>query len=332
MLTKTANSGTGAALVEDELKQGKSASVKRADEPRMTKAGAKSLTIYIDGEFFPEAEAKVSVFDHGLLYGDGIFEGIRFYNGRVFKLEEHLARLWDSARSICLDIPMSRNEMAEALLETIRQNDLRDGYIRLLVTRGVGNLGLNPAQCKRASVIIIAATVTLYPDKAYRDGLTVVTCATRRTSPSALNPAVKSLNYLNNVMARIEANLAGADEALMLNDQGNVAECTADNVFIIKRGEIFTPPIHAGALRGVTRSVVFDIAAELGLKISETDITRHDVFIADECFLTGTAAEIIPVVKADGRVIGNGKPGPISTRMIGLFRELTSETGTPIFP
>jgi branched-chain amino acid aminotransferase len=332
VLTKTANSGTGAALVEDEPRRGKSAAEKPADESRTAKAASKSLTIYIDGEFFPEAEAKVSVFDHGLLYGDGIFEGIRFYNGRVFKLEEHLERLWDSAHSICLDIPMSRNEMTEALLETIRRNDLRDGYIRLLVTRGVGNLGLNPAQCKRASVIIIAATVTLYPEKAYRNGLTVVTCATRRTSPSALNPAVKSLNYLNNVMARIEANLAGADEALMLNDQGNVAECTADNVFIIKRGEIFTPPIHAGALRGVTRSVVFDIAAELGLKISEPDITRHDVFIADECFLTGTAAEIIPVVKADGRVIGNGKPGPISTRMIARFRELTSETGTPIFP
>src|SRR5213076_438071 len=226
---------------------------------------------------------------------------------------------------------MSRSEMTEAVLETIRKNDLRDGYIRLLVTRGVGNLGLNPAQCKRASVIIIAATVTLYPDKAYRDGLTVVTCATRRTSPSALNPAVKSLNYLNNVMARIEANLAGADEALMLNDQGNVAECTADNVFIVKRGQIFTPPITAGALRGITRSIVFEIAAEIGIKITEADITRHDVFVADECFLTGTAAEIIPVVKADGRLIGNGKPGPITARTIARFREMTRETGTPIF-
>ena len=331
MLTKTANSGTGAALVEDEPTQPKSAAVKPADESR-SKAAPKPLTIYIDGEFFPEAEAKVSVFDHGLLYGDGIFEGIRFYNGRVFKLEEHLERLWDSGHSICLGIPMSRNEMTEAVLETIRQNDLRDGYIRLLVTRGVGNLGLNPAHCKRASVIIIAATVSLYPEKAYRNGLTVVTCATRRINPGALNPAVKSLNYLNNVMARIEANLAEADEALMLNDHGYIAECTADNVFIIKRGEIFTPPITAGALRGITRSVVFDIAAELGLKISETNITRHDVFIADECFLSGTAAEIIPVVKADGRVIGNGKPGPISSRMIARFRQLTSETGTPIFP
>jgi branched-chain amino acid aminotransferase len=300
-----------------------------------TKGRAPSATkeskIYVDGKFFAEADAKVSVFDHGLLYGDGIFEGIRFYNGRVFRLEEHLLRLWDSARSICLEIPMSMGEMTEALLETIRQNDLRDGYIRLVVTRGVGNLGLNPAQCKRPSVIIIAAQIALYPEAVYQSGLTVVTCATRRTNPGALNPAVKSLNYLNNVMARIEANLASADEALMLNDQGNVAECTADNVFIIKNGQIFTPPISAGALRGITRAVVFEIAAELGIKITEADITRHDVFIADECFLTGTAAEVIPVIKADGRPIGNGKPGSITARMIGRFREITRETGTPIY-
>ncbi|PYL39641.1 MAG: branched-chain-amino-acid transaminase [Verrucomicrobia bacterium] len=280
---------------------------------------AKESKIYIDGKFYPEKDAKVSVFDHGLLYGDGIFEGIRFYNGRVFRLEEHLARLWDSARSICLEIPMSMREMTAALLETIRQNNLREGYIRLLVTRGVGNLGLNPEQCKRPSVIIIATTVTLYPESVYQSGLTVVTCATRRTNPGALNPAVKSLNYLNNVMA------------LMLNDAGNVAECTADNVFIIKRGQIFTPPITAGALRGITRSVIFEIAAELGMKVAEADITRHDVFIADECFLTGTAAEVIPVIKADGRPIGNGKPGPISARIIARFRQLTRETGTPIY-
>lgn len=308
------------------------AAVKPASESdAAAKASAKSPAIYIDGKFLPESEAKISVFDHGLLYGDGIFEGIRFYNGRVFRLEEHLDRLWDSGRSICLEIPMTQREMTEALLETIRQNGLREGYIRLIVTRGVGNLGLNPAQCKKPSVIIIVATIALYSREVYENGLTVVTCATRRTSPGALNPAVKSLNYLNNVMARIEANLAGADEALMLNDAGNVAECTADNVFIIKRGQIFTPPIAAGALRGITRSVVFDIAAETGIKISETDVTRHDVFIADECFLTGTAAELIPVIKADGRAIGNGKPGPITARMIERFRELTRETGTPIF-
>jgi branched-chain amino acid aminotransferase len=221
--------------------------------------------------------------------------------------------------------------MTEALLETIRANDLRDGYIRQIVTRGVGNLGLNPAQCKTPSVIIIAAQIALYPEEVYRNGLTVVTCATRRTNPASLNPAVKSLNYLNNVMARIEANLAGADEALMLNDNGNVAECTADNVFVIKKGHIFTPPIHAGALRGITRSVAFEIADELGIKITETDITRHDVFVADECFLTGTAAEVIPVIKADSRPIGTGKPGPITTRVIERFREITRSTGTPIY-
>src|SRR5207237_10774003 len=256
---------------------------------------------------------------------DGIFEGIRFYHGRVFRLEEHLARLWDSAHSICLEIPMSMRDMTEAVLETIRQNHLRNGYIRLLVTRGIGNLGLNPTQCKYPSVIIIAATIALYHENFYQKGLTVMTCATRRTSPGALNPAVKSLNYLNNVMARIEANLAGADEALMLNDAGHVAECTADNIFVVKRGQIFTPPIAAGALRGITRLVVFEMAAELGIKITENDITRHDVFIADECVLTGTAAELIPVIKADGGLIGNGKPGPISARMIGRVRQVSQQ-------
>src|SRR6266404_4028178 len=299
--------------------------------PRPTTAGVKDAKIYIDGKFYSEANAKISIFDHGLLYVDGIFEGIRFYNGRVFRLEEHLDRLWDSARSICLEVPMSQRAMSEAVLETIRQNDLRDGYIRLIVTRGIGNLGLNPEQCKTPSVIIITAQIALYSEEMYRRGLTVVTVATRRTNPSALNPAVKSLNYLNNVMARIEANQANADEALMLNDEGNVAECTADNIFIVKNGHIFTPPITAGALRGITRSVVFEIAAETGIKVIEADITRHDVFIADEAFLTGTAAEIIPLVKADGRPIGTGKPGPITTRMIARFRELTRETGTPIY-
>ena len=293
--------------------------------------GVKEAKIYIDGKFYSESNAKVSVFDHGLLYGDGIFEGIRFYNGRVFRLEQHLERLWNSARSICLEIPMTRQEMTEALLETIRQNHLRDGYIRLVVTRGVGNLGLNPEQCKNPSVIIIVATIALYHEDFYRKGLSIVTVATRRSNPASLNPAVKSLNYLNNVMARIEANLASADEALMLNDAGNVAECTADNIFIIKHGQIFTPPITAGALQGITRSVVFDIAGEFDIKVVEADFTRHDIFVADECFLTGTAAEIVPVVKADGRIIGNGKPGPITTRIVARFREMTQKTGTPIF-
>ncbi|MDQ6938970.1 MAG: branched-chain-amino-acid transaminase [Verrucomicrobiota bacterium] len=303
---------------------------KPADETTRVSA-PKELTIFLDGKFVPEAEAKVSVFDHGLLYGDGIFEGIRFYNGRVFRLEEHTDRLWDSARSICLEIPMSKEAMNEALLETIRKNDLHDGYIRQIVTRGVGNLGLNPAQCKKPSVIIIATTIALYPEEAYRNGLTVVTCATRRTGAAQLNPAVKSLNYLNNVMARIEANLAGADEALMLNEAGNVAECTADNVFVIKKGRIFTPPITAGALRGITRSVAMECAEELGMEVKEADITRHDVFIADECFLTGTAAEVIPVIKADGRQIGTGKAGPITTKIIARFREMVRSTGTPIY-
>src|SRR3954471_1404989 len=323
---KSSESDT-AVLERPELK---TAAVKPADETSRAPA-PKELTIFLDGKFVPESEAKVSVFDHGLLYGDGIFEGIRFYNGRVFRLDEHTDRLWDSARSICLDIPMSKEAMNEALLETVRRNNLRDGYIRQIVTRGVGNLGLNPAQCSNPSIIIIATTIALYSEEAYRNGLTVVTCATRRTGAAQLNPAVKSLNYLNNVMARIEANLAGADEALMLNEAGNVAECTADNVFVIKKGRIFTPPISAGALRGITRSVVFEVAAELGLKITETDVTRHDVFIADECFLTGTAAEVIPVVKADGRQIGTGKPGAITLRAIERFREMTRATGTPIF-
>ena len=295
-------------------------------------AAAKSLQIYLDGEFYDQAEAKVSVFDHGLLYGDGVFEGIRFYNGRVFQMEAHIDRLWESARSICLEIPISRQEMDEALLETIRQNGLRDGYVRLIVTRGVGNLGLNPVQCKRPSIIIIASTIALYSEETYRRGLTVVTVPTRRMGPATLNPAIKSLNYLNNVLARIEANLANADEALMLNDAGNLAECTADNLFVVKRGQIMTPPISAGALRGITRGVVFDIATELDIKISEPELTRHDLYIADEAFLTGTAAEVIPMIKVDGRTIGDGKPGEITKRTIARFRELTRETGTPIFP
>jgi branched-chain amino acid aminotransferase len=320
-------------LDEPKIHQpGADAVIEPAVESRPRRAtGVKEAKIYIDGKFYPEAEAKISVFDHGLLYGDGIFEGIRFYNGRVFRLEEHLRRLWDSAHSIQLEVPMTMKEMSDALLETIRQNHLRNGYVRLVVTRGIGNLGLNPAQCKSPSVIIIAATIALYHEDFYRKGLTIVTCATRRINPAALNPAVKSLNYLNNVMARIEADLAGADEALMLNDAGNVAECTADNVFIVKHGQISTPPVSAGALQGITRSVVFEIAGKLGIKVLESDITRHDVFVANECFLTGTAAEIVPVVKVDGRLIGSGKPGPLTTRIIAQFREMTRETGTPIF-
>lgn len=289
------------------------------------------MKIYIDGKFYSETEAKISVFDHGLLYGDGVFEGIRFYHGRVFKLAGHLGRLYDSARSICLQIPLNAAQIAEALLETIRQNEMRDGYVRLVATRGVGDLGLNPKLCKQPTVFIIASPIALYPPELYARGLEVITCATRRVAPSSLSPAVKSLNYLNNIMAKIEANQAGADEGLMLNEQGCIAECTADNVFIVKHGEIFTPPIHAGALPGITRGVVFDLAAELGVGISEPNLTRYDIYTADECFLTGTGAEIIPVVKLDSRSIGNGKPGALTTKLIKKFRELTQTDGTPIY-
>jgi len=289
------------------------------------------MKIYIDGEFHDKENAKISVFDHGLLYGDGVFEGIRFYNGRVFRLEEHIDRLFDSARAIALNIGMDKSAVIEATLETIRQNQLHDGYIRLVVTRGVGDLGLNPMLCPKASLFIIASKITLYSADKYENGLDVVTCATRRIPHGALSPMVKSLNYLNNVMAKIEAQNAGAGEGLMLNEQGFVSECTGDNIFIIKNGVITTPPISAGALAGVTRSVVFDLAAEFGVPIHEPMMTRYDIFTADECFLTGTAAEIIPAVKLDTRLIGDGKPGPITRRLITRFRELTASTGTPIY-
>jgi len=287
--------------------------------------------IYIDGAFCAEQDAKISVFDHGLLYGDGVFEGIRFYNGRVFRLEEHLERLEDSARAICLSVPLSRAEMTEALLETIRQNNMRDGYIRLVVTRGVGDLGLNPKLCSKPTVIIIVSPIALYPQELYQRGLDIVTCATRRVSPSVLSPAVKSLNYLNNILAKIEANQANAGEGLMLNEQGFVAECTADNIFVIKKGAVYTPPVNDGALRGITRGVVFDIATQLGVPISEPHLTRYDVYTADECFLTGTGAEIIPAVRLDAREIGTGKPGPVTARLIARFRELTQSEGTTIY-
>jgi len=289
------------------------------------------MKIYIDGEFFDKEHAKISVFDHGLLYGDGVFEGIRFYNGRVFRLAEHMDRLFDSARAICLEVGVEKAVLTEAVIETIRQNELRDGYVRLVVTRGCGDLGLNPALCPRATVFIIASKITLYSPEKYEAGLDVVTCATRRIPHGALSPMVKSLNYLNNVLAKIEAQQAGAGEGLMLNEQGYVAECTGDNVFTVKRGEIFTPPISSGALAGVTRAVVFEMAAEMGIRISEPEMTRYDIFTADECFLTGTAAEVIPAVRLDSRKIGDGRPGPITQRMIKRFHELTASTGEVIY-
>ena len=289
------------------------------------------MKIYIDGEFYEKENAKISVFDHGLLYGDGVFEGIRFYNGRVFRLEEHIDRLYDSAHAICLKVGLDKEVLTEALLETIRLNELRDGYVRLVVTRGCGDLGLNPALCPRATVFIIASKITLYSEEKYEKGLEVVTCATRRIPHGALSPMVKSLNYLNNVMAKIEAQQAGAGEGLMLNEQGFVSECTGDNIFTVKKGIIYTPPISSGALSGVTRNVVFEMAAELGITILEPNMTRYDIFTADECFLTGTAAEIIPAVKLDTRLIGSGTPGPLTRKLIARFRELTASSGEPIY-
>ncbi len=290
-----------------------------------------NLKIYIDGNFYDQSEAKISVFDHGLLYGDGIFEGIRFYNDRIFRLDEHIDRLWDSSKSISLELPMSKSELVAAILETIRQNDLHDGYIRLIVTRGAGSLGLSPDSCRRPSVIIIAATIALYPEELYHKGLMMVTCATRRTSPAALNPRIKSLNYLNNILGKLEAQNAGAGEGVMLNEQGYVAECTGDNIFLVKNGQILTPHMNCGILGGVTRAVVFEIAEKLEISATEQELTQYDIYTADECFLTGTAAEVIPAVQLDRRLIGNGQPGPITLKFIESFRELTRTTGTPIY-
>ena len=288
------------------------------------------MKIYLDGKYFDERTAKVSVFDHGLLYGDGIFEGIRIYNGRVFKLKEHIDRLFYSAKAILLEIPMSHAELMKATVETCRKNKLRAGYIRLLVTRGVGNLGLNPRSCKSPSIIIIADKIQVYPPELYVRGMDIVTVPTVRNLHSAVNPAVKSLNYLNNIMAKIEANNAGVEEAVMLNAEGFVSECTADNLFIIKHGELFTPPLSAGALYGITRQTVIELAQAAGMKVSEPNLTRYDLFIADECFLTGTGAEIVPVVKIDGRVIGSGKPGALTRKLVADYRALTKVSGEPI--
>jgi branched-chain amino acid aminotransferase len=288
------------------------------------------MKIFIDGKNYSERDAKVSVFDHGLLYGDGIFEGIRLYQGNVFRLEQHLERLWYSAKAILLDIPLSRPEMATAVCETCRQNGLRDGYIRLVVTRGVGDLGLSPWLCPKPSVFIIADKISLYPPEYYASGLSIVTVPTRRMSSAALPPAVKSLNYLNNILAKLEARQAGALEAIMLNEQGFVAECTGDNVFIVHHGRLFTPAAQEGALKGITRDTIFGIAKDLGLPLEEHQLTRYDLWNADECFLTGTGAEVIPVVKLDGREIGAGKPGPVSHRILAEFHRRVLTEGTRI--
>jgi len=285
------------------------------------------MKIYLDGEFVDKDEAKISVFDHGLLYGDGIFEGIRVYQKCVYRLEQHLERLWYSAKDIMLTVPMSVEEMAEAVCESCRINGIEDGYIRLLVTRGKGDLGLSPDSCPRASVIIIADTIRLYPKEHYSVGLSIVTVPTRRSGPAALNPAIKSLNYLNNILAKMEAAQQGALEAIMLNDQGYVAECTGDNIFIVHKGTVYTPDVANGALRGITRGTVIELAEAAGLKVKECNLTRHEIWNADECFLTGTAAELIPVVKLDGRVIGEGVPGAVTKQLHAAFHQEVSTRG-----
>ena len=288
------------------------------------------MKIYLDGNFVDSAEAKVSVFDHGLLYGDGVFEGIRLYGGNIFRLDEHLERLEYSAKAIMLDMPLTREELRWATCETCRQNGLSDAYIRLVITRGVGDLGLAPWLCPKPTIFIIASKISLYPQEHYDNGLAIVTVPTRRISPAALPPTIKSLNYLNNILGKIEAKQFGALEAIMLNEQGYVAECTADNVFIVHKGVIITPGASQGALKGITRDSVIDIAKELGVPLRETDMTRYDIWCADECFLTGSGAEVIPVVKLDGRVIGQGKPGPITRRVLESFRKRVLTEGTRI--
>ena len=289
------------------------------------------MKIFIDGKYYDERNAKISVFDHGLLYGDGIFEGIRAYHGCVFKLKEHIDRLFCSAKAILLPIPMTHAQIMRATVETCRKNKIRDGYIRLVVTRGAGTLGLNPNRCKRPSVIIIADKIQLYPPVVYQRGLDIITVPTTRNLHSALNPAIKSLNYLNNTLAKIEANNGGCEEAVMLNAEGFVAECTGDNLFIVKNGALFTPPLSAGALYGITRQTVIELAESAGLKVSEPNLTRYDLFNADECFLTGTGAEIVPVVKIDGRVVGTGKPGPVTRQLEDDYHALTKVSGEPIY-
>ena len=290
------------------------------------------MKIYINGTIYDEPDATISVLDHGLLYGDGVFEGIRFYNNRVFKLVEHIDRLYESAHSIVLEVPISKQTMTAAVVDTVAADGKRDGYVRLIVTRGVGTLGLNPHDCVRPQVIIIADSITLYPEELYENGMEIITIPTRRNLPEAINPRIKSLNYLNNVLAKVEALNSGYSEAIILNAEGYVAEATGDNVFLLKRGALKTPSIDMGILEGVTREAVIALAAERRLPVAQTRLTRHDLYTADECFLTGTAAEIIPVIKIDGRVIGSGAPGPITLDLIKAFRKLTEVDGVEVGP
>ncbi|MDD5669265.1 MAG: branched-chain-amino-acid transaminase [Candidatus Omnitrophica bacterium] len=286
------------------------------------------MKIYINGKFYEKDEAKISVFDHGLLYGDGVFEGIRAYDRLVFRLEEHIDRLYESAHTIMMHINLTKKQMMDALVDTLKVNRLDNAYIRLIVTRGEGDLGLDPRKCAgKTTVIIIASTIVLYPERFYKEGLSIITVPTIRNLSEALNPQIKSLNYLNNVLGKIEAVNSGYDEAIMLNSQGFVTECTGDNIFIIKKGELYTPPQYLGILRGITRDAVLDVASKSRIPTYERVMTRHEVYNADECFLTGTAAEIIPVVKIDGRVIGNGTPGNMTLNLIKKFKALTKKEG-----
>jgi branched-chain amino acid aminotransferase len=282
-----------------------------------------SLQVYVDGKFYAKEDAKISVYDHGLLYGDGVFEGMRSYGGVVFRLQEHLERLWNSAKAIWLEIPITPTRMADAVNETLRRNQLKDAYVRLVVTRGAGTLGLDPNRTQNPQVIIITDLITLYPDEYYENGLEIVTVSTIRNHPAALSPRIKSLNYLNNILAKIEGLQAGCVEALMLNHQGHVAECTGDNIFLVRQGVVLTPPIDAGILEGITRQAVIDLCQQAGIPLREVTLTKHDVYIADECFLTGSAAEVVPVVKVDSRAIGDGRPGPITRQLTQAFHELT---------
>ncbi len=289
-----------------------------------------SLVIYCNGAFVPEEEAKLSVFDHGFLYGDGIFEGIRAYHGRVFKLEEHLKRLYESAKSIQLNIGITKDQMQEMVLETLRRNGLNNAYIRLIVSRGKGDLGLDPKNCPQAAIFCIADQIKIFEQSMYEHGLKVNTVAIRRNNSDSLSPRIKSLNYLNNILAKIEANQSGVIEGIMLNQDGYVAEGTSDNIFIYRDGVLITPPLSAGILEGITRNSVLELASELGIKATEELFTRHDLYTADECFLTGTAAELIPVINVDGRDIGAGVPGAVYKKLLVAFRALTHVNGPEI--
>lgn len=288
--------------------------------------------IYLNGDFVKKDDAKVSVYDHGFLYGDGVFEGIRTYDGNVFRLDEHLQRLYNSAKSIMLGIPCTKEELTEIITQTLQKNHLRDAYIRLVVSRGVGNLGLDPFTCSSPQVIVIAEQLALYPKSFYEKGIEIMTVASRRSRSDVLNPKIKSLNYLNNILVKIEANLAGVSEALMLNDQGYVAEGSADNIFLVKGNVITTPPGYIGALEGITRNAIIELAQELGYTVKQEPFTRHDVYVADEVFLTGTAVEVIAVVKVDGREIGDGKPGEATNKLLKAFQELTVRDGVKVYP